>query len=60
MPLRWVGWNKGVPENEQRMICVLKLSQLQLALGSSETELYDLGGIFQFTGVGKSCLVFVL
>ena len=33
------------------MICALKLSQLQLALGSSETELSDLGGIFQFIGV---------
>ena len=33
------------------MICALKLPQLQLALGSSETELYDLGGIFQFIGV---------
>ena len=42
---------ESVHENEQRMICALKLSQLQLALGCSETELYDLSGIFQFIGV---------
>lgn len=49
MPLKWEKSNKNIHENDQKMICALKISQSQLDLGAS--EIYDLEGTFQYKEV---------